>query len=162
MATPNNYENALKVKFADPCAGWLGLEISTPREQFNAAVSFTPNDFVLELTTALSLSLQGMDGTAIASCEPNTYEFTFVPSRLADAVRLKIMEYRDWKRRPSEGIAVLSVQASRREVILPFWRALRALEGRITRECYLEAFRRDFPGDCLQRVSQMIDALRDE
>jgi hypothetical protein len=149
-------KHALKVTFADPRAGWLGLEIITPQGEFREVVSYTPNDFPLELSAALSLVLQGMDATATASCEPITYELTFCPSPHLDLLHFQITKYPDSKRNRADGVAVLCVKAGVRDVVLPFWLALRGLEGRISVDTYLDAFHREFPTACLQRLSHQV------
>ena len=64
----------LRVSLLNPQNGWIEVAVSTTEEDFKEAVSYTPNDFILELTTALSLAVQGVVGVAVASCEPITYE----------------------------------------------------------------------------------------
>jgi hypothetical protein len=44
----------------------LEVRIDTQGEEFNEAIAYTPNDFLLELISALSLALQGADGIAVA------------------------------------------------------------------------------------------------
>jgi hypothetical protein len=150
----------LQVSLSAPQNGWIELAVSTPEEEFREAVSFTPNDFLLELATALSLTMQGIDGVAVASCEPVTCEVTFVGVAGTNMTRLQVVRCPDWNRTGKSARVVLSFQATRLSIVLPFWRALRSLEGRVSATDYLEAMRRDSPSSCLQRLTQLVSDQR--
>jgi hypothetical protein len=152
-------ERALKVNFADPRNGWLGLEISTPQVEFREVVSYTPNDFPLALTRALSLAMQGMDATAFASCEPTTYELSFCPSPQVGGMQFQIVKYPDWKRNRAKGVSIFLMKASIADVVIPFWNALTDLQERMSAEDYLDAYRLEFPTACLERLTQMASRL---
>lgn len=153
-------EDRLQVRLSNPQNGWMEVSVSTPNGEFKEAVSFTPNDFVLELTQALSLSMQGVDGLAVASCEPVTYELRFSGVTETKMAELQIHKYPDWNRNRKSACAVLSFQATRLGVILPFWRALSSLEGRVATPEYRRAMRRDFPSSCLERLTQLVSDKR--
>jgi hypothetical protein len=146
----------LVVRFGNPQSGWMPLEIHTPHEQFNVFISCTPNDFLLELTTALSLAMQGVEGTALASCEPTTYELAISPLPQIGMFQIKLAKYPSWKRSQSNVSEILALHGSMRDVILPFWRALRNMSSRLSAEEFQNAFHRDFPESCLRRLTELI------
>ena len=148
----------LKVRFGEPRAGWLSFTISTSVDQFNEIVSHTPNDFLLELATALSLVLQGTDGMATVSCEPTTYDLRFSLTH-PDTVDLQITKFPSWKRIQNESSVVLSITGTKLQIILPFWRGLRDLEGRLEAEEFRTAFLRAFPSSCVQRLTRLVGQL---
>ena len=150
----------LRVSLLNPQNGWIEVAVSTTEEDFKEAVSYTPNDFILELTTALSLAVQGVVGVAVASCEPITYEWIFSDVTGTNMTHLQIIKYPDWNRNRKAACVVLSFQATRLGIILPFWRALRNLEGRVSAAEYREAMRRDFLSSCLQSLSQHVSDQR--
>jgi hypothetical protein len=156
----DDQEDRLQVTLSNPQNGWIEFAVSTTEEVFKEAISFTPNDFVLELAAALSLAMQGVDGMAVASCEPNTYELTFSEVSATNMTHLQVVKFPDWNRNRKSACMVLSFQATRFGIVLPFWRALRSLEGRISATEYREAMQRDFPSPCLQRLSQLVSDQR--
>src|ERR1017187_1441195 len=97
----------LQVSLSNPQNGWIELAISTTEEVFKEAVSYTPNDFILELTAALSLAMQGSDGVAVASCEPVTYEMTFRVTA-TNMIHLQIVKFLDLKRNRKSACLVMS------------------------------------------------------
>ena len=152
----DDQRDQLPVSFLKPQDGWIEFAVRTTDEEFEEFVSYTPNDFVLELATALSLAMQGGDGVAVASCEPITYELKFSGVTATDMTHLLIVKYPDWKRNRKSACVELSFQATTFGIVLPFWRALRDLEGRVSATEYRETMRRDFPTSGLQRLSQLV------
>jgi hypothetical protein len=152
--------DGLRVQFSQPQHGWLEVKIDTQGEEFNEAVSYTPNDFLLELTSALSLILQGADGIAVASCEPAVYEFAFSPVTDPGLLHLQVTKYSNWKRRQRTGTAVLSTHGPTLDIVTPFWQALCELEAQVDPTAYREAMRRDFPSASLQRLSGLLAIQR--
>lgn len=148
--------DGLRVRLSQPQHGWIELKIETQGEEFKEAISYTPNDFLLELVSALSLALQGVEGVAVASCEPTTYEFTLSPSRQQGLLQFQITKYPNWSRAQRSGSVVLSSHAPALGIVTPFWRALRNLEGEVEAAEYREAMRRDFPSSNLEHLSDLI------
>jgi hypothetical protein len=144
----------LKVNLTTPNAGWMELVAVTQEAEVRVLASYTPNDFLSELVGALSLALQGASGSAVANGEPDIFEFAFEPKQ-DRAVSLKVMEYPGGRRTRQERIA-LTMQGSATEIVLPFWRALRSLQGRISPEDYAKAMQRTFPTSSLQRLSALL------
>jgi len=88
--TPFRIDDPLQVKPSNPRNGWIDVEIHAKGAAFQEAVSYTPNDFVFELATALSLAIQGASGVAVASCELVNYKFTFSAVPEIDMTLLRI------------------------------------------------------------------------
>ena len=148
--------DGLRVRLSQPQHGWIELKIETQGEEFEEAISSTPNDFLLELASALSLALQGVAGVAVGSCEPTTYEFSFSPSTRHGLLHFQITKYPNLSRGQRSGSVVLSSHAPALGIVIPFWRALRNLEGEVEAAKYREAMRRDFPSAKLKRLSDLI------
>lgn len=152
----DNQPNQLHVDLQNPQSGWIDFAVSTGDQMFEAAVSSTTNDFLLELATALSLVMQGGEGTAVASCEPVTYELMFSSPSEVNSAQLQIFQYPDWKRTAKSATVVLSVRSTTRVLVLPFWNSLRRLERQFSAPEYRARMQRDFPTACLQRLSQLM------
>jgi hypothetical protein len=106
------------------------------------------------LVKALSLALQGGVGRAVASMEPEVWEFVFTPTNRE--IVFDIVEYPRWNRKRTEGRKRLSMHGTPAEVVVPFWRALRALEGKMKADGYRAAMGRDFPAESLQSLSRLL------
>lgn len=142
----------LKVHISNPNAGWMEL-VATTETEIRVLVSCTPNDFLTELVGTLSLAVQGGSGVAVAMSEPDVFEFAFEPRQ--DAVALTVVEHPGG--RTKGGVRnVLSVQGTPTDVVLPFWRSVQSLQGRISPEEYARAMRREFPTLALQRLSRLL------
>jgi hypothetical protein len=85
-------------------------------------------DSLSQLAQAL-IVLLAAEGSAIVAwdTEPTEYEFRFAAS--GDAARFEIVEFADSRRLQGQGSTVFVMDGSRREVVLPFWRALRTLQS---------------------------------
>ena len=145
----------LQVSLFIPHNGWIEIAVTT-EEEFKQAVSYTPNDFMDELVMAACLLMEGQEGLAVASCEPSGYEFRFCKEPDTGMSRLSVVGFPDVQRRKGEGTTILTYRASAAQVVLPFWRALRNLEARVTAIDYREAMRREFPSAGLERLSQLL------
>lgn len=141
-----------RVHIANPNAGWMEL-VATTATEVRVLVSYTPNDFLAELIGALSLAVQGVSGVAVAMTEPDVFELVLEPQQ-DGAVSLTVVEYPGGRK--GRGRNVLVVQGTPTEVVLPFWRALKSLQGRISPEEYARAMRREFPTLALQRLSRLL------
>jgi hypothetical protein len=150
----------LEVNVSSPQAGWLDIELQTPACALLIQASYTPNDFLQELLTALSLSLIGSEGVAVASAEPNVFKFVFSPADRPDLLSLQVIEYPHRKGPRGQGRTSLSIEGTKDSVVVPFWRALRSLQGRVSAEDFRSAMRREFPYATLERVSKQLGKER--
>lgn len=114
-------DETLRVRFDGPSNGWLTLSTAAGEQRWEVVVSYTPNDFLLELVTAL-LSCADYENTtfvAHANAEPDVYLFAFL--RRDEHVSFAVLE----KASPDR---VFSVNGTFETVVVPFWRALRRLQ----------------------------------
>src|SRR5215813_10657582 len=123
----------LEVSFDDPAHGWVCLTINCGDKSAAITASYTPSDSFLNLTNALySLLHYEGEATAIWHEEPAETELRF--SRLKDLVGLEVWSFFDHRRDDGKGERVLAVSGSYEKICLPFWRALRSLQGRFSNE----------------------------
>ena len=150
-------EAQLRVKFDDPKAGWIGFKVSACEQEFSASVSYTPNDFLFQLASAVSLALQGQAGVAAAHTEPLWYDFAFTPNRDTGAIVLDIVEYVSFPRK--RGKTLFSFEAQPLRIARPFYKALRDIETRLTVEEYRQAMRVNFPTAAVKRLGEQIQSV---
>jgi hypothetical protein len=134
----------LKVSFDDPEHGWVGLTISLADESLTIIASYTPSDSFLDLTNALySLLCYRVGGIVTWHEEPAETEFRFSIS--GEDVKLEVYRYSDHRRDYGRGERELAITASYAEICLPFWRALRNLQGRFSSHELDARWHRPFP-----------------
>ena len=140
---------ALVVRFDPPIVGILPLEASSGPEKISLEASYVPNDFLTDLVTALSLvtTTQGR-WFAIANAEPTEVELFF--NRAAWGVKLTI-------KRDNSECEPFTFEGSVREVILPFWRALRRLQHD---EEFLSIWKGPFPHMEMKRLSERVGTIK--
>jgi hypothetical protein len=139
----------LRVGFRGPTNGWLALKLDDEDgAALELTVSYTPNDFLVELVWALR-SCAGGDGTyeALAHAEPELYVLAF--ARSAEQVSVSVTE---------EGAAkvLFTFAGTPQRIVLPFWRALRRLEA----DFAAAQWRGRFPSDDLAKLTTEIAALK--
>ena len=146
---PPSSSGRLRVGFRGPANGWLALELEDEGVTgFEVTVSYTPNDFLTELVWALRSCAAG-DGTyeAFAHTEPEVYEFGF--ARSAEQVSFAVTEKR-------AANVLFAFAGAPRQIVLPFWRALRRLEA----EFAAVQWRGPFPTDDLAKLTAEVEALK--
>jgi hypothetical protein len=122
----------LKVAFDDLEHGWVRLTISYSVETFIIVASYTPRDSALELTNALHSLLSDGQAKVTWHCEPPEYDMWLF--RSGSNVSLEIHEYSDYRRGIERGEKAFALSGTYEEICLPFWRALRDLQGRFSAE----------------------------
>lgn len=141
----------LSIYFDDPEHGWVGMTISYGDRVIHIIASFTPGDSFLDLTNTLhNLLLYELQAVVTWYEEPAETELRF--SRSGDVIRLEVYEYADHHRDFGKGRRVLDLSGSYEEICIPFWRALRSLQGRFSAKELDARWHRPFP-------SQEIDML---
>ena len=148
---------SIKATLSVPINGWMRFDLQTPDVQFTFQVSYTPNDFLDELLTALALAAQGVAGVALAHTEPVVIELAFSPDPQNDLLTLKVTEYPDWRRRTGEGRPLFAGQGTAESIVVAFWRAVRRLQSEVTADEYREGMQREFPTEKIQRLSELLD-----
>ena len=118
----------LKVSFSDPEHGWLVLTLDAGAETVRIDASdIYPSLSGLVKALQLLRVLPGQQ-TVTWTCEPTEYDLVFV--RDAGGITLRVLCFPDSRRSAFREDEVLSVSGSYDEVCLPFWRALKSLQGR--------------------------------
>lgn len=145
----------LKVAFENPNAGWVTLTINQGGQTISLTASYIYDSF-LQLTYTLHSLLFGQ-GQAIVTwlTEPVEYEMRF--AREADTLHLAIHDFPDRRRSPFLGRPLLTLSGSYEEVCLPFWRALRALQGRFSEQELHERWQRPFPSGEIAKLTQALE-----
>ena len=119
----------LRVRFTDIAESWIGLELTVGEERFVMDSAFWLYSSLWELTEALLVAIRGDDSTGIARWLVGSPEYDFVFHNHAEQTHLEVIFYPDHGRSIHKGDVVFSYRNTRLEVVLPFWRALRALDS---------------------------------
>ena len=150
----------LKVAFDDLEHGWVQLTTSYGVETFAIVASYTSNDSFLDLTNALHSLLSDGQAKVTWHCEPPEYDMLF--SRSGANVSLEIHEYSDYRRGIERGEKVFALSGIYEEVCLPFWRALRDLQGRFSVEELNSRWHRPFPSREIDLLTEEIKQAREK
>jgi hypothetical protein len=147
----------LKVAFDDPEHGWVGLTFSRGGESATIVASYTPSDSFLDLTDALyNLSQYSGEAKVIWHSGPTEYELRF--AKEGGVIRLAALEYPDHLRDAGRGELFFEASGTYDEVCLPFWRALRDLQGRFSEAELNARWHRPFPS---KEIDNLTALLRD-
>lgn len=147
----------LTVAFDDPEHGWVGLTISRGGDGVTILSSYTPSDSFLDLTNALyDLSLYSGEAGVVWHSGSTEYELRFAKGD--DVVRLEAFEYPDHKRDAGRGELLFAASGTYEGICLPFWRALRDLQGRFSEAELNARWHRPFPS---KEIDDLTALLRD-
>ena len=145
----------LKIAFDDPGDGWVGLKLICGGEVAEIIASYTPYDSFLDLVNALyNLFLYEGEWRVIWNEAPVEYELRF--RRTGNLVSLELVEFPDHRRELQEAQGRLKATGSYDEVAIPFWRALRNLEGKFSSEELHARWHREFPSKQLEGLTSML------
>ena len=145
----------LKVVFDDPADGWVGLKLSQGNEVVEVIASYTPYDSFLDLIEALyNLFRYEGDCKVIWNEEPKESEFRF--RRNGSVVSLDVLEFPD-HRRVLQPTSRFKTTGSFEEVALPFWRALRSLQGRFSVDELNVRLHRNFPQKEMEGLTSILN-----
>jgi hypothetical protein len=137
----------LKIDLGQPRHGSLDVELSAGDRTYKFFPSYTPYDSIGELARALLVVLNGDKAIARWNDEPDEHEFIFEPQENQIMFQVNfipdpVVTRRGLKREPEQ---VFIFTSSAYEVIRPFWKALRDLQSRQSREEFKERWRGEFP-----------------
>jgi hypothetical protein len=146
----------LKVSFDNPEHGWVGLFINYGDNVMSIIASYTPSDSFLDLTNALhGLMYCPIEATVIWHEEPAETELRFSPS--GELIMLQVYVFPDRRRRIARsGGKELEIAGSYEEICVPFWRALRSLQGRFSAAELDARWHRQFPWKDIDRLTRAI------
>ena len=120
----------LIVIFGDPEFGWINVSLRFGPETFSIEASDVYNAFFPLVDTLLQLHSAPGQNVVNWTIEPTEYDMHF--SREDEVVTLDIFVWPDSSRSSFRQGKVFSAFGSYAEICLPFWRALRGLQGRFS------------------------------
>lgn len=147
--------SSLKAAFSKPSDGWITFDLEASQACQSFCVSYTPNDFLSELLSALVLAASGVEGKAIANLEPTIVEFRFTPTDLNE-VTLRAVENAD---RKTASQLVFTHYGTMAAIVLPLWRAVKKLQSEISLDEYQLVMRREFPVEKLNKLSELLKKI---
>jgi len=121
--------DTFRVRFGDMLISGLPVTLDAGNDHLSFLASPIPYDSLADLVTAL-ITVLVAHTIQIAvrwNTEPIEYEFQFSVEN--DSILLRIEEFPDSTRQRNTGQIVFTVHGSRAAIVLPFWRALRAMES---------------------------------
>lgn len=133
----------MRVSFGEPNSGGLTVELSDDETGVSFFASYV-YACLETLVKALYLVLvaDGME-TVVWFAEPIEYEMRF--ARKGDIVSLTVLEYPDHLRPMGGGTQLLYLSGNYQQIALPFWRALRGIQGRCSSKEWEREWGRPFP-----------------
>ncbi len=147
----------MRVVFGEPEAGWLPVSISCDTGNLSFDASDIYPSLEMLITSLHALLLANEARTMIWNLEPAEYEFQF--ARNAENITLIVWEYADSRRSQSDGNLRLTTVCSYAQAALPFWRAIRGLQGRYNESEWQGRWSREFP---VQSLEQWTLSLREQ
>ncbi len=144
----------LKVSFDKPEHNWLAIYLDAGNQHLELPFSYTPFDFLSELVNALLNFFDGLKAKANCSYNPERYEFIFEPG--TDRAQIQVVMYPDHRTIEGSGEVIFDYEGGRSEICLAFWRAIRELQGRVSPAEYKQGLGRDFPGQEVELLTEMI------
>ena len=149
----------MKIRFDNLEAGWVDVRVEDDEEVIvSDSFSYTPYDSFGDLIDALFVMSPSYRGnhekTIIFSTEPLEYEVTF--SKKSNDIELIISSCPDMKRNFSARKEIYRVAGKYEEICIPFWRALRNLQSKHSKEQLNELWRRPFPFSDLNKLTEKI------
>jgi hypothetical protein len=137
----------MRVVFGEPDAGWLPVSIFCDAGNLSFDASHIYPSLETLITSLHALLVANETRSVIWNTEPTEYEFQF--ARNTESITLAVWEYADIRRTQSDGDLLLTEVASYRQIALPFWRALRGLQGQYNAAEW--RWRREFPVKSLEQ-----------
>jgi len=145
----------LEVRLGEPEHGWIRLTIRTGDAEFEDHVSNVPSNSLEDLVRALANLADGDASVSVSwMLEPARCDLEF--QRTGDTVRLDVVLHRGAATIASRSERLFSVSGTFAEMCLPFWRALRALRGRVSPEELRRRWGHEFPERELDQLTTRI------
>ncbi len=134
----------LHVSFGEPDAGWIRVSLQHEADVIQIGASYIYSSFH-SLTEALIRLKNGADEAVVVwQCEPSEYEMRF--GYRDGIVDLQVLLFPGPERSIfDEPNPKLTINGTYEEVCLPFWRALRQLQGRFSEEEWQARWHGPFP-----------------
>jgi len=151
----------ISITFGAANHGWLPCRLSVNQQEFDLSVSYTPNDFILDLVNALSGALT-WEGTYVAMANQEPVQSDWVFNRAPNGLVFSTIQYSDHRRGRGNGRKLAECSGDLLEIALPFWRALRELDTRWRGEHFEMHWRRPFPSSDLEKLTAEVERLKRE
>lgn len=146
---------AMRVRFDNPDNGWVGISIEDQDSCFEQSLSHAYDSF-LELVLALGRLLVPRS-TESVTCLVGPAQFDLRFQRTEDVIEFSVVEYPDDQRlKGVAGQTVFSSVGDFEHIGMPFWGALRDLEGRFSKEDLARRWHQAFPHEALDRLTKRI------
>ena len=134
----------LKVGFGEPAYGWIEVTFQYGETSLGFSTSHVYNSFFPLMEALLRPQNASGEATVAWQCEPVECELQF--ARHYDVVTLQVLLFPDARRSVFDAPEPkLSVTGSYDEVCLPFWRAIRQLQGRFSEQQWKVRWQYPFP-----------------
>ena len=145
--------NKLSISFDNPEHGWISLAVHHKQTEFDMNLSYVSINSFEELIKALGkVWIESYCSVVVKwLAEPDIYELRF--SRKDNDVLFEIY----WQNGSQKLCRLKFNYAGNKESIcLPFWRALRSLEGRFSPDELTERWHCKWPSDSLRKLTEII------
>ena len=134
----------LYVTFGEPDAGTIEVTLRHGAETVYIGASYIYSSFHALVEALMRLKTNAEEAVVVWQCEPSEHEFRF--SYQNAVVSLQVLLFPDSRRSVFDAPdSELTATGSYVEVCLPFWRALRQLQGRFSEEEWQARWHGPFP-----------------
>ncbi|MDB4945650.1 MAG: hypothetical protein JWP97_5184 [Labilithrix sp.] len=134
----------LKVELDEPEHGWIGLTIQEDGEERIRCSASHIVDSLEQLVGALRSTIDScVESRVLWLEEPRELEMVF--ARRGDEVELRLASYSDHRHLREGRGEPLTFRGTSDAICLPFWRALRGLQGKYSEAEFHERWKRPFP-----------------
>jgi hypothetical protein len=153
----------LRVSMESPQSGWMSLSLKAGEESLRMAASYAPYDSLRDLIEGLSALLTGSEAMTVRwNCEPEEFDFKVTSRGGVDRIEFEAVRYANHRRKQADSRIVFAFRGSKMDISLPFWRALRDLQRRISTDVFESNWKREFPQRELQQLTRLIRSLKRE
>ena len=111
----------IKVDFGNPSSGWLSVQLKIENYELEFISSNIPVDPIEQLIEGLFLLLNGFECEVFWNFEPDGYIFHFVSNENLVELNFFLLEN-------EERFLMKNFEGNIKEIVLPFYRALRKFE----------------------------------
>jgi hypothetical protein len=140
----------LKVRFDDPLDGWIGLTAACGSRTATIVVSYTPNDLFVDLIDALT-RLKSFEGDTKVVAHDGSISFVLLFSRQKQKANFSIDRHETDKVE-----RLFEFYGDADDVIVPFWRSLRDLQGRFSQAELTRRWHRRFAWDDIDHLTRLL------
>ncbi|MFN8446452.1 MAG: hypothetical protein U0175_37015 [Caldilineaceae bacterium] len=140
----------LRFRLEIPQHGWLPIHLQCEEYDFSFTVSDVQGDSIGMLIKSISDAVDGIDSVTDWYLEPDIYRFEFRCEREKIEFQVAALRYGNTK-------FIHKISGTRQEIILPFWRAVKAFS---TQNWHESDWRYYFPTDKMKLLDYKIEAFK--